>query len=31
LEISKRRGSSLDALLQNYNFHYKEIKDLKED
>jgi hypothetical protein len=32
LEISKRRASSLDALLQNYNFHYKEIqKDLKED
>jgi hypothetical protein len=31
LEISKRRGSSLEALLQNYNFHYKEIKDLKED
>ena len=31
LEISKRRGSSLDALLQNYNFHYKNIKDLKED
>ena len=31
LEISKRRGTSLEALLQNYNFHYKEIKDLKED
>jgi len=31
LEISKRRGTSLDALLQNYNVHFKEIKDLKED
>jgi len=31
LEISKRRGTSLDALLQNYNFHYKEIhKDLND-
>jgi len=29
LEISKRRGTSLDALLQNYNVHFKEI--LKED
>jgi hypothetical protein len=31
LEISKRRGSSLDALLQNYNFNYKNIKELKDD
>ena len=32
LEISKRRGTSLDALLQNYNLYFKEIqKDLKED
>ena len=29
LEISKRRGTSLDALLQNYNVHFKEIQ--KED
>ena len=29
LEISKRRGTSLDALLQNYNVHFKEL--LKED
>jgi hypothetical protein len=27
LEISKRRGTSLEALLQNYNFHYKKIKE----
>ena len=29
LEISKRRGTSLEALLQNYNLHFKEIQ--KED
>ena len=29
LEISKRRGTSFDALLQNYNVHFKEIQ--KED
>lgn len=29
LEVSKRRGTSLEALLQNYNLHFKEIQ--KED
>jgi hypothetical protein len=29
LEISKRRGTSLEALLQNYNVHFKELQ--KED